>query len=92
MIFVLCTTHYWARCVFKTPNRQFQILNSGGYIYHLIWRKIETPEGLEELHFIPRDDTEIAKLFQSKFEVICIEAFGEFEENDSLAVLARKKD
>lgn len=72
-------------------DRQFQILNSGGYVYHLIWSKIETPEGLEELHFIPRDEAEITELLQSKFEIICIESFGEFEENDSLAVLARKK-
>lgn len=72
-------------------NRQYQILNTGGYIYHLIWSKLETPKGLENLHFIPRNDIEITEILQNKFEVISIETFGEFEENDSLAILAKKK-
>lgn len=72
-------------------DRQFELLNPGGYIYHLIWSKIETPKGLEDLHFIPRNSEKVKEMLHNKFEVISVDAFEEFEENDSLAILARKR-
>ena len=72
-------------------NRQAQMINSGGYIYHLIWRKVESPDDNFGLEFIPRDETKIKEMLKDKFEIVSIKAYAEFEEDDSLAILARKK-
>ena len=75
----------------KSVNRQADILTPGGYVYHLIWQKIESPDENFGLDFIPRSQAQMRQILADKFEVLSMKAFAEFEDNDSLAILAKKK-
>ncbi len=74
----------------KSFAAQANILNDGGLVYHLIWRVIDEMPDMGDLPFIARDATQIADLMGPEFEILTVEPFAEFSENDSLAILARK--
>ena len=71
-------------------NRQAEILNSKGIICHSFW-KGEGSEVFKGLFVNYQDTADLKKFFETQFEIISIELYKEFEENDSLLLLARKK-
>lgn len=71
-------------------QRQAELLASGSFVYHLIWQRVEDPEIDEKLIFKARSADEFVAAMGSSFEILSVEEFGEFEEGDSLAILARR--
>ena len=71
-------------------SRQAEILNSKGIICHSFW-KGEGSEVFKGLFVNYQDTTDLKKFFETQFEIISIELYKEFEENDSLLLFARKK-
>ena len=70
--------------------RQVDILSSGGFVFHLVWQQLEAPKEDFGLNYIKRDLTAMKKAMGNSFEIIETKEFGEFENGDSLAILARK--
>lgn len=71
-------------------KRQSEILNAKGIICHSFW-KGEGFEIFKGLYVNYQSVATLTKAYQKYFEIIAIEAYKEFEENDSLVLLARKK-
>ncbi len=71
-------------------QRQAELLATGSFVYHLIWQRIEDPEIDEGLIFKARSANEFVAAMGSSFELISVEEFCEFEQGDSLAILARR--
>lgn len=70
-------------------DRQSEILNDGGVILHTFWKGKgeETFSGMLNVYYI---EEELQILISEKFEVLLLESYAEFEENDSIVVLAKK--
>lgn len=69
---------------------QAKILIDDGLVYHLIWRVIDEMPDMGDLPFIARDASQIVEMMKPEFEILSVEPFAEFSDNDSLAILARK--
>lgn len=69
-------------------QRQFQLLNHGGYVLHSFWKG----EGADEfagLKSFYRSQAQIILSVTDLFDVTCIETYGEMESDDSIYVLAQ---
>jgi len=73
----------------KSFAAQANLLNEGGLVFHLIWQVIDEMPDMGDLPFIARNEAQIADLMGPKFEILSVEPFAEFSDNDSLAILAR---
>lgn len=71
-------------------KRQYEILNSNGIICHSFW-KGEDSETFKGLFVNYHDKSTLKKIYQKHFEIISISEYKEFEDNDSLLLIARKK-
>ena len=71
-------------------KRQSEILNSNGIVCHSFW-KGEGSEIFKGLFVNYHSETTLKKTYQNYFEIISIEAYKEFDDNDSLLLIARKK-
>jgi len=71
-------------------KRQNEILNSNGIICHSFW-KGEGSEIFKGLFVNYHTVTTLTKTYQNYFEILSIEEYNEFDDNDSLLLLARKK-
>ncbi|GAA0770563.1 class I SAM-dependent methyltransferase [Roseibium denhamense] len=71
-------------------SRQADLLPSGGLVFHLVWCRLEAPEDDTELIFKARDEAALKQAMGSAFEILETHSFGEFDEGDSLAILAKK--
>jgi trans-aconitate methyltransferase len=71
-------------------RRQHEILNPGGIVCHSFWKGVGTEifKGLFVNYHSEEDLTEIHKDY---FEILTIESYKEFEDDDSLLLIARKK-
>ncbi|MEX0299750.1 MAG: trans-aconitate 2-methyltransferase [Kordiimonas sp.] len=74
----------------KSFSRQASLLSDQGLIYHLIWTELDYPDAPHGLQYIARSEQEIATAMAPNFEVVATQSFGEFSDNDSLVILARK--
>jgi len=74
----------------KSFAAQARMLNDGGLVYHLIWQIIDEMPDMGDLPFIARNEAQVADLMRPEFEIVNVEPFTEFSDNDSLAILARK--
>jgi cyclopropane fatty-acyl-phospholipid synthase-like methyltransferase len=70
--------------------RQAQLLSPGGLVFHLVWRSLEAPQEDNGLIYEARDAATMKTAMGNSFELVESGLFGEFEEGDSLAILARK--
>jgi len=73
-----------------SAKRQNEILKSNGIICHSFW-KGEGSEIFKGLFVNYHTVATLTKAFQKYFEILSIEDYKEFDENDSLLLLARKK-
>jgi cyclopropane fatty-acyl-phospholipid synthase-like methyltransferase len=71
-------------------KRQSEILKANGIICHSFW-KGEGSEIFKGLFVNYHNVNTITKAYRNYFEIISIEDYKEFDDNDSLLLLARKK-
>ncbi len=71
-------------------NSQYDQLSEGGVICHSFWKGIGS-ETFKGMFVNYHTSNELKSLFGPKFEIICLEEYQEFEENDSILFIARKK-
>ena len=71
-------------------KRQAEILNPGGVVCHTFWRG-EDSETYNELFVNYHSDTGLRELFEDRFEPLLIKYYKEFEENDSILYIGKKK-
>jgi len=70
--------------------RQYEILNSNGIICHSFW-KGEDFEIFKGLYVNYQSEKTLRNIFQAYFEILSVQEYKEFEANDSLLFIARKK-
>lgn len=71
-------------------KRQYEILNPHGIICHSFW-KGEGSEYFKGLYVNNHKKEEIPAFFNRHFEIVLLETYKEFEENDSILVIGKKK-
>jgi len=71
-------------------KRQNEILNPNGIICHSFW-KGEGSEVFKGLFVNYHSISTLTKAYQKYFEILSIEDYKEFDDNDSLLLFARKK-
>lgn len=71
-------------------ERQYELLNESGIVFHTLWKGDgeETFSGMLNVYYI---EEQVKKLFDEKFEILLLESYAEFEEEDSILLVARKK-
>lgn len=74
----------------NSVKRQFEILNSDGIVCHSFW-KGEGSEVFKGLFVNYHSERTLKKVYQNYFEILAIEDYKEFEDNDSLLLIGRKK-
>jgi cyclopropane fatty-acyl-phospholipid synthase-like methyltransferase len=74
----------------KSIQRQYEILQPSGIICHSFW-KGEGDEIFKGLFVNYHIQSEIRELFAAHFEILILKEYAEFEENDSILIIARKK-
>lgn len=70
-------------------ERQHKVLNSNGIICHSFW-KGDGYEIFKGLFVNYHSEVTIRELFSEHFEILSIEAYKEFEDNDSLLILGKR--
>ena len=71
-------------------KRQYEILNSNGIICHSFW-KGEGSEIFKGLFVNYHTEVGLKEVFKNHFEILSIESYNEFEANDSLLLIGKKK-
>lgn len=71
-------------------KRQAEVLNSNGIICHSFW-KGEGTEVFKGLFVNYHTEQDLRNLFDSYFDIISITHYAEFETDDSIYMIARKK-
>ena len=74
----------------ESIKRQYELLNPKGIICHSFW-KGEGSEIFKGLFVNYHDEGNLKKYFEAYFEILSIENYKEFEDEDSLLLLGRKK-
>ena len=71
-------------------KRQYEILNTNGIICHSFW-KGEGSETFKGLFVNYHDEITLNEFFKEYFEILSIEYYQEFEDEDSLLLLGKRK-
>lgn len=71
-------------------ERQHEILNTNGIICHSFWMG-EGSEIFKGMFVNYHNESELRTYFSRKFEILLLQVYAEFEENDSILLLARKR-
>lgn len=71
-------------------NRQIQVLNKKGIICHSFWKGAGT-ENYDGMFVNNHTVAELNNLFTEDFDIILLEEYEEFEPNDSIILIARKR-
>ncbi len=74
----------------QSVQRQVQILNANGIICHSFWRG-DGEEVFKGMFVNYQSEYSLRALFQEDFEILQLERYKEFDEDDSLVLIARKK-
>lgn len=74
----------------KSVKKQHDVLNANGIICHTFW-KGEGSEVFKGLFVKYHTIDSLKNIFQNYFEIICIENYNEFDEDDSLMLIGKKK-
>ena len=76
--------------ILDSIKRQSDILNPNGIVCHSFW-KGEGSEVFKGLFVNYYDEDNLKRIFEGLFQIISIESYCEFEDGDSLLLIARKK-
>lgn len=71
-------------------KRQAEILKTNGIICHSLW-KGEGSEIFNGLFVNYHEEESLKEVFSAYFEILSTETYKEFEDNDSILLIARKK-
>ncbi len=71
-------------------DKQVELLNTDGIICHSFW-KGEGDEEFKGMYVNYHTKKEIETLVSKRFEILALEEYAEFEANDSLFLIGRKK-
>jgi len=71
-------------------KRQYEILNSNGIICHSFW-KGKGSEIFKGLFVNYHSGVSLKRIFKEYFKIISIESYKEFEDDDSLLLIGKKK-
>ena len=71
-------------------RRQSEILHKNGIICHAFWVG-DKEFDMENIHFIYHDKKKLIKLIEEQYTILQSIVYKEFEENDSLFIIARKR-
>jgi len=71
-------------------KRQYEILNTNGIICHSFW-KGEGSEIFKGLYVNYFNEAGLKEVFKNYFEILSIENYKEFEDDDSLLLIGKKK-
>lgn len=82
--------HLKKKDLVKSLERQKDLLKSNGILCHSFWRG-ETQEEFSGLFFQYYLEEEILVLLKSDYEILKVELYTEFEEEDSFLIIAKKK-
>ncbi len=74
----------------KSIHRQHNVLKANGIICHSFW-KGEGSEIFKGLFVNYHTKTSLKENFQEYFEILFLEEYKEFEENDSILLIGKKK-
>lgn len=74
----------------KSIKKQTKLLNNKGIICHSFWNG-EGTEIFKGLYVNYHNEQNLKELFEEDFNIISIALYKEFEENDSLLLIASKK-
>ncbi len=74
----------------KSILAQSKVLNSNSIVCHSFWNG-EGDEIFKGMLVNYQTKESLIKLFQEKFEILVLEDYAEFEENDSVFVIAKKR-
>lgn len=69
----------------------FQVLQPSGIICHSFW-KGEGDEEFKGMYVNNHTEDEIERLFSPNFELLLLKVYQEFETDDSLLLIAKKRD
>jgi len=72
-------------------KKQYEILTSKGIICHSFW-KGEGSEIFKGLFVNYHSEADLRKIYQKHFEILSIENYKEFDDNDSLLLIGRKNN
>ena len=71
-------------------KRQYQILNPNGVICHSFW-KGEGTEDFKGMFVNYHEVADLSEFFNSHFEILLLEAYKEFDDGDSIVLIAKRK-
>lgn len=74
----------------KSIQRQLEILNPNGVICHSFW-KGEGDENFKGMMVNYQTIDNLKNLFEAHFEILELEEYQEFDDNDSIVFIGRKK-
>jgi cyclopropane fatty-acyl-phospholipid synthase-like methyltransferase len=74
----------------KSIERQHSILNSDGIICHSFWRG-EGSEIFKGLFVNYHEKQNLKTLFKAHFEILYLDFYNEFDEDDSILLIGKKK-
>jgi len=74
----------------KSLQRQKEILNPNGIVFHSFWKGNKT-ENMEGLIFTYYEMDDLKKITGNDFEILAIETYTEMEKFDSIYVILRNK-
>ncbi|MCL6293739.1 class I SAM-dependent methyltransferase [Jejuia spongiicola] len=74
----------------KSIKRQYEILNADGVICHSFW-KGEGSEIFKGLFVNYHSEKSLRRFYKGNFEILLIEDYKEFDDDDSILLIAKKK-
>ncbi len=74
----------------ESIERQFEVLNPQGIICHSFW-KGEGSEVFKGLFVNYHNEAALTAYFEKRFEILHLETYNEFDDDDSLLLIARKR-
>ena len=75
----------------SSVNRQSKVLNDDGIVCHSFW-KGEGSEIFKGLFVNYHNEKNLKEIFEPYFEIILLETYQEFEDDDSLLLIGKKKN
>ena len=71
-------------------KRQYEILNANGIVCHSFW-KGEDSEVFKGLFVNYHNEDNLKELFSNYFEILYLTSYAEFEDNDSVLLIGKRK-
>ena len=82
--------HLEDKALEASVQRQYEILNPNGIVCHTFWKGVDT-ELYNDLFVNYHTDKGLRSLFDEFFETLLIQHYQEFDKNDSILFIGKKK-